>query len=253
MPVTRLTRPTAALAVGALALLGLSACSSDGDDAAPTTTEAAAAETTTTEADATTTTEAEDDDDTTTTEAGGDTPAGDGAVAEWAEPYETPGDLLTTMEGEDFTVDVYQVGTAKAPKDGMFVDPDTNEPILKEGDEIVFVNYVFTNTGDEAIPLSFSLVDVTARYADWQWMQGMDSVVDRDLWEEMGVLSTTITPNGSEAPFLWEPGTTFAAGDNFAYQPGGAITFSATMTPADDEGDLVHDEKQEVEVETKIV
>lgn len=252
MTTTRLTRGVAALSVASFLLLG--ACSSGGsdDDASSTTT---ADETTTTEAsDETTTTEAEDD-ETTTTEAEDDGEGGEAAAGEkaaWAVDYETPGELLTTIEGENFTVDVYQVDVTDSPKDGNFVDPDTNEPILAEGDEIVFVNYVFTNTSDETIPLSFSLVDVTARYADWPWAQGMDTITDRDLWEEMGVLSTTITPDGTEAPFPWEPGTTFAAGDNFYYQPGGAITFTARLTPSDEEGDLISEERQEVEVETTI-
>ncbi len=255
MPAPRLTRGVAALSIASLALLG--ACSDDGGDDASSTTTEAAEETTTTEAsDETTTTEADsgDDETTTTTEADGesDSGAGAGEVAEWAEPYETPGELLTTIEGENFQVDVYQVDTTESPKDGSFVNPDTNEPILAEGDPIVFVNYVFTNTSDEDIPLSFSLVDVNAEYANWEWMQGMDTITDRDLWEEMGVLSTTVTPDGSEAPFIWEPGTTFAAGDNFHYQPGESITFTARLTPSDDEGDLVHDERQEVEVETTI-
>jgi hypothetical protein len=244
---------TAAIAaIAAIVMFGSAACSSSGSDEPTTTSEA---ETTTTAVDESTTTEGEGG-DTSTTEAdddGGETgSAGEaGETAEWAKPFDVTGELLTTIEAPSFTVDVYQVGTAKAPKDGNFVDPDTNQPLIQEGDELVFVNYVFTNTSDAVIPLSFSLVSMDAEYADWPWMQGMDGITDSDLAEEMKIVTTANAPGG-DAPFAWEPGTSFAYGENFEYQAGSAITFEARMTPSDDEGELVHDEKETASAETKI-
>ena len=180
-------------------------------------------------------------------------PAADGDKPEWARPYDTTGDLLATAEAGDVSVEIHQIGTAQAPKDGRFVDPDNNEPILKEGDEIVFVNYVVTNNGDP-IDLGSTLVDVTPRYADWKWMQGMDGATDSALYEEMEVNQSGIQPGTMADPTVYTLGSgqTFSWGDNFAYQPGGEITFTVRYTPVDENGDLVHDDRVEGEVTTNI-
>jgi len=185
---------------------------------------------------------------TETTEAA----SGDFVSPAWATPVTNPGDLLTTIEGTNFTVDIYQVGTDIATKSGQFADPETNEPILAVGDEIVYVNYVVTNTSDTDIPLSYNLVDVTARYADWPYLQGMDSVVDRDLDAKMEINTSAIAPNTGEAPFILAAGESFSFGENFKYQAGSPITFAATLTESDEAGDLDHDTRQEVEVESTI-
>jgi hypothetical protein len=256
----RITRGIASLTVAGLALAGLAACSSDDSDkdsssilatdSAEETTEASDEPTEEPSEEAT-----EDESDEATDEPSDD--SGDAAASgdspSWAVPTTTPGEKLATIEGTNFTVDVYQVATATASKTGQFVDPDTNLPLIAEGDEIVYVNYVFTNTGSEDIPLSYSLVSVSAEYADWPYLQGMDSIVDSAQFEEMGVTSSAIaTGTGEEAPFVWAPGQTFSYGQNFKYQAGSPITFDATLTPADDAGELVHDERQEASVDATI-
>ena len=243
----KLQHRTAALAVAALTLFGTAACSSSDDDAKDTTTTTQAPATT--EASGETTTTAGGD-DTTTTEAGS-TDAGAGELAEFAKPYEVQGDLLTTLEADGFKLDIYPVGTQPAPKDGNFVEPDTNEPILKAGDEMVYVNYVFTNTSGKDVKLGASLVNVTATYANWEWAQGMDGVSSSSEYEKLGLFSSG-AETGTDWPVVWKSGTSFAYADNFKYQPGDDITFEARMTPSDDAGDLVHDEKVEAEVSTKI-
>lgn len=227
-----------------LLLLGAAACSSDDEPvASEETTETAETETT----------ETTPDEETETTEGSEPGQAGEaGAVPEWALGYETRGELLTTLEGEGFQVDVYQVGTTAATKDGQFVDPETNKPLVATGDEVVFVNYVFTNTSNEPINLPYSLVSVDAVYDDWPYLQGMDGVVDDALFEQMGVLDEALRPGGDADFFVWEPGTSFAYGENFKYQPGSGIAFSATLTPTDDSGDMLHDQRQEVEAEATI-
>jgi len=52
------------------------------------------------------------------------------------------------------------VGTAAAASTGSFVDAETNTPLIEVGDEIVFVNYVVTNTGTESQKLTALLMDV---------------------------------------------------------------------------------------------
>lgn len=250
----RISRGITVLSIATMTVVGLTACSSDDEASAkkPSSMSKEADEATSepTE-DGSSEEETSEPTDDATTEA--PVTSGDGTSPAWAVPTTTPGTLLTTIAGTNFTVDVYQVGTAAASKTGQFVNPDDNTPIIDVGTEIVYVNYVFTNTSSEVIPLTYSLVSMTPRYDDWPYMQGMDSVVDRTQFEEMGVTTSSIAPTGDfEAPFAWAPGETFSNGVNFTYQAGSPITFKARLTPADEDGELVSDLRQEVEVSTTI-
>ena len=151
-------------------------------------------------------------------EAAEEAPVTDGDTAEFAKPVTEPGELLTTITGDGFSVAVYQVGTEKASKTGQFATPD-GKPVIEVGADIVFVNYVVTNTGTADIPLSYSLVDISARYDDWPYLQGMDSVVDSALFESLQVNSSPLATGVGDAPFVWKPGTSFSYGQNFLYQP----------------------------------
>lgn len=227
MRITR-SRSLAAVAIASVGLLGLTACSS-AEEAAPETEQTAEAEPTETE-----TEEAE-------------APASEGQPT-WANPVTEGGELISTIEVEGVTVEVFQVGTTEATKTGQFVDPDTNKPIIDVGDEIVFVNYVVTNTGDP-IDLGSSLVTVDARYDDWPYMQGMDSVVDAELFEEQGVNDAALADGSYVDPSIYTLGTgeSFSYGENFPYQANSPITFDVTITPVDAEGELVHDDRMEGE------
>lgn len=177
---------------------------------------------------------------------------GDYVAASWAKPITDPGELLTTITGEGFQVDIYQVGTAAATKTGNFANPDTNKPIIEVGAELVFVNYIVTNTSSEDIPLSYSLVDVDGRYESWPYLQGMDSVTDFDLDAQMNINNGALATGVGESPFIWEPGTSFSFGQNFLYEANGAITFEASLTPSLPDGDLDHDKNQRIEAATVI-
>ena len=170
-------------------------------------------------------------------------PSGDGDAASFAKPVTTPGELLGSASGDGFTVDVYQVGTAAASKTGQFANPDTQQPIIAVGDDIVFVNYVVSNTGDP-IDLGFSLVSISARYDDWPYIQGMDSVVDFDLFEQIGVNRDPFGPDTYRDPgvYTFGSGERYSYGENFPYQAGSPIQFEVSVTPVDAEGDLLHDE-----------
>ena len=172
---------------------------------------------------------------------------GDFKKTAWAKDITIAGDLLTTIDGGDFKVEVYQVGIEKATKTGNFVDPDTNKPIIDTGDDVVYLNYLVTNTSDKEIPLSFSLVAVDAKYDDWKFIQGMDSITDSAIEEKLGLSSSAIAPGTGEAPFAWGPGEQFAFGTNFKHQANSPITFKARLTPALPDGKLNHDAKVEVE------
>lgn len=224
-------------ALTAASLLALSACGGDDEADDPAETPAAQTEETPTAGPTDEPTEPETDE-----------PAGGGSEPDWAAPVTTPGEQITTIEIGDITVDVYQVGTAPAPKDGSWVDPDTNEPLIAEGDPLVFVNYVVTNNGD-SIDLGASLVNIEARYDDWQWMQGMGGIVDFDLYEEQGVNRSATAPDGHQESgvYTFGSGEQYSVAENFHHQEDSAITFKATVTPVDSEGELLHDDRQEAE------
>jgi hypothetical protein len=97
-----------------------------------------------------------------------------------------------------------------------------------------YVNYIFTNTSAEAIPLSCSLVDISARYADWPYLQGMDSVTDFDLDAQLQINNGAIAPGTGDPSCVWEPVTTFSDGENFLHQAGSPVAFAVTLTPADE-------------------
>lgn len=232
-------RLTGIVSAALIATAGLAACSSADDAEAPDT---GAAETTTTEDE----TEAPEEEATAAEEDEEVAAAAEGGVPSWAKEPTDGGDEIATIEAGDVTVQVFQMGTAPAPKDGSWVDPDTNEPLIAEGDDIVFVNYVITNNGDP-IDLGSSLVSVDAEYEDWQWMQGMGGITDSALSEEMGVQSSGVGETADPTVYTFGTGEHFSYGENFKYEPGKGINFEVGITPVDENGDLIHDDKIEGE------
>lgn len=217
-------RRTCTAAVATLALLGLAACGSDDEPKAESTPSASSSP---------------------SAEATESSAATEGAPA-WAKPVTTPGEKIATVKAGDVTVDVYQVGTTKATKTGNFVDPKNNKPIIDTGDEIVFVNYVITNNGDP-IDLGSSLVDVSARYVDWPYLQGMDGITDNALYEEQDVQTSGVAPGAFAEPSVYTlgKGETFSYGENFRYEKGTKLDVEVTYTPVDAEGELLHDDRVE--------
>jgi hypothetical protein len=154
-----------------------------------------------------------------------------GPLPSWANPLTTPGNLLTSVTGTNFKADIYQVATAPAAKDGQFADPSTGKPIIKVGDKIVYVNYVFTNTGTSTIRLGNDLVSIEPRYANWPYLQGMDSIADAEQAKAMKVNLNAFGPSAGSAPFDWKPGASFSYGENFTYESNSAISFTVTVIP----------------------
>jgi hypothetical protein len=227
-------RRTGAAAAASLVLLGLGAC---GDDETTTSS------TTDTGQSSAAATSKETPSTPTTTEDAAASTASSGDHPKWAQTPTSGGEKISTIKAGDLTVDVFQVGTTKATKNGQFADPDTNKPILAKGDEIVFVNYVITNTGDP-IDLGSSLVDITPRYKDWKYLQGMDSIVDDTLFEEQGVNDDSLAPGAFKDPSVYTlgKGQSYSYGENFKYQKDSPITFEVKATPVDAKGELLHDE-----------
>lgn len=230
--VRNLAQRAIAIGISAAVLFGLAACGSDNDE--PT------GDKTTTSA-----SPSEDPDDPESAE--------DEGKPEWAAEATTPGDKLTTIKAGDVTVDVYQVDVTEATEAGNFQDPDSDKPIIDEGDDIVYVNYVITNTGDP-IDLGSSLVEVEPRYKNWKFVQGMDTIADSELDDEMDVNTSALEPSKNTDPPIYTFGTDeeISFGDNFKYQKNSAITFTVTYIPVDEDGELLHDDKVEAKGKTTI-
>lgn len=157
---------------------------------------------------------------------------------DWARPATSGGDLISTIEVGDVTVEAYQVGTEQAPNDGTYVDSETKKPLLAKGDEIVFVNYVVTNNG-APFDLGYGLIDIEPLYDDWEWMVGMDSSFDLSLFEQQGVNLDAIEPDAITDPGVYTFGTgeTYSYADNFKHQANSPITFEVVITPVDAKGE----------------
>lgn len=174
--------------------------------------------------------------------------AGTGQDAEWANPTLILGEQISTVHAGDIQVDVYQVGTVAATRDAIFSDPDTHEPVVAAGDEIVYVNYVITNNGDP-VDLGATTVNVTPKYVDWPYAGTMVRIVDFALDEQTQVDTNQTAPEAFREPGVYPLGTgeTFSYGANSVYQPGTEMTIAVDYTPVDAEGSLPHDERVEGE------
>jgi len=209
---------------------------------ASTTTTAPTVTTTTTAPPVTTTTAPPP---TTTTSASasssGATTTGSGDVApEWAAPINRSGELLATGTFATFTVDVYQVAIQPVDEDSMFVDPDTGKNILPKGADVVFINYVFTNTSTQTFPLSYSGIQTTARYQDWPWMQGMPGESHSKQYDALGLHDMAMKAGAKEAPYLFAPGETFNIAQSYLYQGSKKLDVKFAVLSVGADGKLDH-------------
>jgi hypothetical protein len=154
------------------------------------------------------------------------------------------GKKIGSFKTASWSVDVYQVGTAKTESDSMFVDPKTNKNILPKGSEVVFVNFVVTNTSSAAIPLSISLADPQLTAADWRYITSQPGAAHSSEYDAMKVSDDGYTV-GSSAPFVVEPGQMFAQATSIKYVPGQKAEAAVGLIPVDSAGKLLHDKKEE--------
>jgi hypothetical protein len=85
-------------------------------------------------------------------------------AAVWSFPADPVGEWLTSVASDDVRIDVYQAGVESAPDDSDWAYSDTDEPIFTQGEPIVVLHLVLTNTGDEDIILPSGTPDLTANY-----------------------------------------------------------------------------------------
>jgi hypothetical protein len=180
-----------------------------------------------------------------------DAPAATGDAPEWAEGAVDKGDKLGEITTDGWKVQIYQVGTSKTEKDSMFVDKETGKNLLPAGSDVVFLNFVYTNTSSAAVNLGASLGSPTLRSTSWKYMSGQPGESSGKAYEALG-LSDDGHKTGVQQPYVVGPGQTFSQADSIAYVPGDKVEASVRITPVDDAGSLVHDKKQEGKTELTI-
>lgn len=172
---------------------------------------------------------------------------------DWGNPVTTPGDLLVTAEVGSFEVDIYQVDVLPADRDSSSVDPSTDEPIVAEGEEIVFVNYVVRNVTSEPVNMTYARVGFVAAYDDWPYLGGMSAINSTDQFEQLGLNSNASGAGLQDVDyFTIGPGEWVAQAENYPYQPGSEIEFTVRYLATDDEGEPLADGRYETVTTTTI-
>lgn len=243
LTISRLTGPAA---IAAASVLVLAACSDDAEgtdsteDETPAVEETEDVEETPEEEEPTDAaeeeTEAEEAEVEDDAEADEDASASAEGVPEWANPVTTGGESMGTVELGDVTVEVFQVAMDQATRSSIWADPETEEPIVAEGDDVVVLNYVFTNSG-EPINLSYGLIEAGLRYDTWEYMQ-QPSVSDSELLETHGVNTNAVNSDSlGEDAFVLGSGEQYSIGEVMLHQPGEDYTVVASYYPRDEAGE----------------
>lgn len=170
-------------------------------------------------------------------ESEGEGPAASGEFqpAPWATPIEVVGEELGTVTAGDIEVRVYQVGTDTATEDSIMVDAETEEPLMKEGDPVVVLNYVVTYNGSEDLLLGASLASISGRYADWEYLGGMPSLTDNEMAETYGITTDATAENQEQ--YTLAPGESYAYGEIIAYRTDAELVYDVDYAPQDEAGE----------------
>lgn len=172
---------------------------------------------------------------------------------EWANGSIDVGESIGVAAEGDWQVEVFRVGEGVSDSDSMFVDPDTNENVLPAGSPLIYLNFVYTNVGDEPIELSYGITGRPSVEGDiFKFGRDYSSSSNTEEFEGLGL---TLMPLqlGAEPPFVVQPGEAFAVATNIGKVSGTAystIRFVPVVPGTDDE--LDHDNTQEVTVEFEL-
>ena len=171
-------------------------------------------------------------------------PSGDAVtdftVPSWAEDVNLLGDYLGSASGSIIQVDIYQVALGEAIADALWVDPDTEEPVMKKGDTVVAMNFIATNIGDEVYPFSNLFVDPMLAYDASDSFLGAMTDYNADWLEQLGLNYRPYQlGDGPQPSYPLAPGESAAIGLIFQHETGAAtIDFSAIPIGDDDELDF---------------
>jgi hypothetical protein len=113
-------------------------------------------------------------------------------AAEWAKPINIPAEAEPIGEATDasgnWQITAYKVLETTAHQDSLWVHPDTEEPIVKEGDPVIYVTFVTTNLGDDAFT-QFGFTP-TVEATGFDYMGGLGNVFSPD--SESGYSSSAV-------------------------------------------------------------
>ena len=171
----------------------------------------------------------------------GSEPPASFTTAEWALEVNPQGEWLTSASTDGMRIDVYQVGVIEAPEASAWAYNDTEEPLFEAGDDVLVLEYVFTNTGDEQVVLSSGEVDVTINYTSLELSSVPEESYLADLVDEFGLSSDAPIDFEQDYDGLtgnWdmpiESGESVSWTDVFMYLPDGGLTLRFRVWPYDD-------------------
>jgi len=119
----------------------------------------------------------------------------------------------TTKDG--WTITAYEMGTDAAPQDSYISAYVTDEPLVRAGDPMVFVNLVATNTSGTTLFVGIDEPGMWAMPIDSPYSQGVQDVTpasdqqmsDHDVWHHSSKLDAD-----DHHPYTVAPGQSFAMG-----------------------------------------
>ncbi|MEA4943963.1 MAG: hypothetical protein VB080_05925 [Propionicimonas sp.] len=144
----------------------------------------------------------------------GPTTSPDLRTAPWARPISTGVEMWTTSK-DGWTVTAYDMGRGEASQDSSVGEATTNQPLVRKGDPLAFVNLVATNTSDEVRYISIDEPDLWATPAAKLVKQGVVGVApatdqqarDHGIWYHNYSDETR-----EHYPFPLQPGESCALG-----------------------------------------
>lgn len=153
-----------------------------------------------------------------------------GEDAEWARPVSRSGEKIMTLDGNPFSVDVYLSDVIKAPADSSESGGPGGGPLVRQGDEVMLLNFVITNTGADT-ELSSLRPNVNARYpALKNHSTGTWKTTD-DVLELLDEHGLHVTPNqdGHQGPYRFAHGEEYSYGTMLRYVDGKKLALSLSF------------------------
>jgi len=149
---------------------------------------------------------------------------------------------MWSVSADGWTVTGYDMGADVALQDSYSSDDRTNEPLVKAGDPIVFLNVVATNTSDRTLYISIDEPDLWAMPVDTPYTQGVVGVAPAtDQQAEMhGVWYHNYNDESDMSyPYPVEPGESCALGAVLPLNLGAEFVFVPRLRAHDGPSDML--------------
>lgn len=135
-------------------------------------------------------------------------------AAPWAREI-TTGAFMWSTSRDGWTVTGFDMGVGEAPRDAYFSDDETDEPLVKKGDPIVFMNLVATNTSDQTLYISIDEPNLWANPVSKIYKNGISQVApatDQQM-RDHGIWYHNVADGVRDSyPYPLEPGESCALG-----------------------------------------